>query len=203
MAYLIKTGIIIATCIAGGAHYLYSTSFAPSLTQVKYLEQTGVDSIKQIGFILDNFLLWAQNFGKAMIYRLNEYLRMLNYFGPFKYGYEVLAPIFLFTYAKICYQEDGIKIKFISKILVFLMALGIYFVTCFAMYLSWTGVGALTIEGVQGRYFIPLLMLCVLLFTSEKFDIGSEEKEKKHVVDISIISIMLSSMLITIVSYYY
>ena len=117
--------------------------------------------------------------------------------------HEFETAIFLFTYAKICYQEDGIKIKFISKILVFLMALGIYFVTCFAMYLSWTGVGALTIEGVQGRYFIPLLMLCVLLFTSEKFDIGSEEKEKKHVVDISIISIMLSSMLITIVSYYY
>ena len=36
-------------------------------------------------------------------------------------------------------------------------------VTAFALYLTWNAVGASAIEGIQGRYFAPLLVLFVPL----------------------------------------
>jgi uncharacterized membrane protein len=38
-------------------------------------------------------------------------------------------------------------------------------VTAFALYLTWNAVGASSIEGVQGRYFAPLLVLVIPLLT--------------------------------------
>jgi len=37
-------------------------------------------------------------------------------------------------------------------------------------YIAWTSVGQNTIEGVQGRYFIPVASLFFLLFYNKKID---------------------------------
>lgn len=67
------------------------------------------------------------------------------------------------------------------------------------MYLSWTGVGSTGIAGVQGRYFVPLLILASVLFTTEK----ACATEKNHIVDLTVIILMLSAMLISLGVYYY
>lgn len=199
-AYFVKSIILLGVVILGGAYYLYTTTFAPNLEHLEYLKQTGVDSTKQLEFIIGNFKMWLQIFGAALIYQANDYLKMFNYFGPIQYGYEILTPILIFMFAKICYQEDGIKLRIYEKICIFSMSIGIYIATCFAMYLSWTGVGAVNIEGVQGRYFIPLLVLCAFLFTSERKEVNNK---RIHIVDITAINVMLSSMLITLTAFYY
>ena len=49
-----------------------------------------------------------------------------------------------------------------QKIWNFLIVVGTALLIIGAMYISWTGVGAEVVEGVQGRYFIPLLPLLLL-----------------------------------------
>lgn len=198
-AYIIKSSIIISVCVIGGLYYLYTTNFAPNLEQLDYLKETGVNATKQLEYIKNNFVMWIRNFGESMIYQSNEYIRMFNIFGPFTYGYEILTPVSIFMFAKICCQENGIELKIYQKVLVFLMTFGIFFTTCFAMYLSWTGVGSTGIAGVQGRYFVPLLILASVLFTTEK----ACATEKNHIVDLTVIILMLSAMLISLGVYYY
>ena len=56
-----------------------------------------------------------------------------------------------------------------NTILTLLMIFGTAAVVRTSMYISYTAVGSNTIEGVQGRYFIPLFVpLCVCLFTKPK-----------------------------------
>lgn len=39
-----------------------------------------------------------------------------------------------------------------------------FFLICVSQYMTWTKAGALIIEGIQGRYFIPLLLPVMLVF---------------------------------------
>jgi uncharacterized membrane protein len=45
-----------------------------------------------------------------------------------------------------------------------LLLIGCAWLIIIAQYLSWTEVGAVLVDGVQGRYFIPLLPFLALLF---------------------------------------
>lgn len=54
------------------------------------------------------------------------------------------------------------------KLLYFLIAIGIIFVVMLAMALAWTPEGARCIEGVQGRYFIPIIFLFLIWLQNTK-----------------------------------
>ena len=72
-------------------------------------------------------------------------------------------------FAKICFQEQGINLRAYQKNLVFLMILGVYGLTCLALYISWTGVGETNIAGIQGRYFIAWVPIMMLALRTNKF----------------------------------
>ena len=55
-----------------------------------------------------------------------------------------------------------IKTPMLVRLGIYLVCVAIVIAVCFLLYLQWNAVGASTIEGVQGRYFLPLLpFLCV------------------------------------------
>ena len=62
-----------------------------------------------------------------------------------------------------CFIERN-KVAFDTKQKAFcmLIAIGTMILTITGLYLHWTGVGADLVEGVQGRYFIPVILLVVL-----------------------------------------
>ena len=71
---------------------------------------------------------------------------------------------------------------------------------CLALYLSWTGVGAANVIGVQGRYFIPCLAFSALIFTKEN---RVTRDEKKWAIDVVIMLLMESMMFFATINYYY
>lgn len=107
-------------------------------------------------------------------------------------------------------KEDNFDLRknVLTFISVFIGILGIFFI----MYLSWTpkilgfGVGAETITGVQGRYFIPFIPIGFLCFNNTiVLKHGLFRKLKKYVLEYSFvfaIGLLMVSSLTMILRYY-
>ena len=59
-------------------------------------------------------------------------------------------------------EKNTLEFKWKSKIWLLLIILAISLLINVAMYVSWTPVGANIVNGVQGRYFTPILILALL-----------------------------------------
>jgi len=71
-----------------------------------------------------------------------------------------------------------------------------------AMYLYFTGVGQSIILGVQGRYFIPGLILVAALFTARKKIITISDKNFKIIIASGLSLVMLVTLLTIVIRYY-
>jgi len=80
--------------------------------------------------------------------------------------------------------------------------LGLCLSNIIAMYLIFTPLGSSVIEGVQGRYFIPALILLVAIFTSRKKIIQLSEKQLSFMLGIGMV-IVLSMLLLRVFMRYY
>lgn len=197
---IIKCIAIIVVIFFGGTYYLYTTNFAPNLEHLPYLEGANVNSEEQLQYILDNTRIWMQKFGFSIINRVAECTDMLSEFGWLEYNYSILSVVMIFIFGKMCFRESGVIISRFSKFLILLMTLGIYCTTCLALYLTWTPVGADDVVGIQGRYFIPMLLLLILLFTSNK---DNRVKKESYIIDLTVINFMIGAMFIVTTARYY
>ena len=87
------------------------------------------------------------------------------------------------------------KPKYNSKynILIILEIVAIWLLICTALYLSYTPVGESSINGVQSRYFIPIMLLSSILFIFNK-----NKKEKVYLFELYFTMIMLIISLLLI-----
>lgn len=88
--------------------------------------------------------------------------------------------------------DNDIKQKFDKKQLIIIgfvvaMIIGLIFTS---LYVQWTAVGQTSIAGVQGRYFIPILPL-VMLLIGNNVKIGNKYKEKDIIKFMSITGIVI------------
>ena len=65
------------------------------------------------------------------------------------------------------------KIDNFDKFIYTLIALLTIMFICGGMLISWTTISSATIEGIQGRYFIPVMPIILILFTSKKISIDA------------------------------
>lgn len=65
-------------------------------------------------------------------------------------------------------NQKGIAIHFKEKVLMAMVLFSTMILISTMMYLTWTPVGGNIIEGIQGRYFIPVAPLFFLLFYNKK-----------------------------------
>lgn len=93
-------------------------------------------------------------------------------FGGFSYIgkvspniYYVVLLTLLLSYI-FCNDSEKLKIK--DKTIIIIFLLGIILLIWTALYLSFTPVGSNTIEGVQPRYFIPLIFPILMCFKTDK-----------------------------------
>lgn len=196
---VIKAVMIMGVIIVGMLHYCYTTTFAPVMEQIGYLKSMNINSGAQIQYILNNTEKWLYYFVLSAINQTWEYVLQLNTYGSLSYSYPILSLVMVYLFGRICTQEDGVDFSKIERILIILMICGIYGSTCLALYLAWTPVGNSGIQGVQGRYFIPMFMLLGL-------GLMMPQKTKNFInykTNILLMLIMTSSMIIiTAVKYY-
>jgi uncharacterized membrane protein len=85
----------------------------------------------------------------------------------------------------------------------------IFLLVCAFVYISWTVVGQNMIDGIQGRYFIPILpLLFLLLFKIKNFEgyknkifLGIQNNLNVIIISYTVIFLLIS-ILIFITSYY-
>lgn len=75
------------------------------------------------------------------------------------------------------------------KLLYFLISFGVIFIVMLAMALAWTPMGYEVIEGVQGRYYIPIIFLLLICLQNSKFYL------KKNIVKILLVVIPIMSVI--------
>ena len=194
-----KFFVILCSISCAVIYYWYISRFPSGQEHLIYLKESNVDSVEQIKYIIMNFPQWLCDFGISLIRGLYNHTRSLSTFGWLEYSIPFMSIITVTMFVKICVCEREIQINRINKVLIFLMVLGIYASTCLAMYLSWTPVGSSSIVGVQGRYFIPMLGLSVLLFMPTQ----SVMVRKKNIGDIMVIIGMNSALALTTAIKYY
>ena len=121
------------------------------------------------------------------------YIRgLVGYFGWFAYHInDVYIAVYFLLFWYICNGEASTlsnKNKLILFISVFISVFG-----CFlAMYLFSTNYKASYIEGVQGRYFIPLIIPFVISFMGKKEKKNVENKNIYYVINILLFQFIMS-----------
>lgn len=138
--------------------------------------QEGVNSAKQVHLILTHpiyyvnvlFSTYNQNFLYYYMTSLGQYL---GYFHIQLSDFYIFFYSIFIIYTFICENNKKKLIIDIKSKLLFVFIL----VTCIllistSLYVQWTSVGANLISGIQGRYFIPLIPLMLLLLNTKEID---------------------------------
>ncbi|MDD3137467.1 MAG: DUF2142 domain-containing protein [Lachnospiraceae bacterium] len=86
------------------------------------------------------------------------------------------------------YEGEMNKMKLVDKIWIGFLCFGSIVGICMSMLLAWTRESSLCIEGVQGRYFLPILPLLLLLFKNSRIVL------KKSIESILVMAIVVLQM---------
>lgn len=118
-----------------------------------------------------------------------EAICILGHYGTIAYGIEILYAIFIFsvTITDTYYKDKGVILSENRKldwkikcIIIIAISIIIAFIWT-ALYLSFNEVGSMDIVGVQGRYFLPILLPALLLFQGDHIK-NTMEKGKYQII---------------------
>lgn len=173
-SYLCKAIIIAGILLFGVGWYLIASKFYIPL-------KAGVNPTEQMALILSHPLFY----GKFLIYYVIKWLSdfpsqsIIGVMG----WLDTTLPLWVISSYKLVllavflFEEKVLKLPSFSKIVSFLILSATTILITLTMYLTWSGVGSDIIEGLQGRYFIPLLTLLFISCygdytkTSKKLDL--------------------------------
>ncbi len=94
-------------------------------------------------------------------------------------------------------ESDEVKMRITGKrkALYLLVSLGCFCFTVIGMWIVWTPLESITVEGVQGRYFLPFLPLLLLAFTTRKIKVDQSLSEVVPSVVILLDIIAITSLM--------
>lgn len=137
----------------------------------EYLTETGVNSEEQLKLMISN----PANYLKVLYndFRVHIDFYLLSCIGEymgwltitFPATYVILYVIILFL--SIFLEKNEHVLDKMDKIWMLILTIIIYLLIVTALYLEWTKVGAMTIAGVQGRYFLPIFILPLLCLSQK------------------------------------
>ena len=138
----------------------------------------GADPDEQLKYIIENPFSYVVIVYNSIVTYFDWYLGTMlgSSLGLF---YLSPSPIYiksniLLLLLLILFNND-VKIKKEVKILSLLIFCIVVMLIFTSLYLDWTVVGNSLVEGIQGRYFIPILFLFVLVLSSTNFKIKNTE----------------------------
>ena len=163
------------------------------------------DSKIQVLLALQNPILYIQNV--LYTFNLNGSNYLLSLFGAdLGWGeliklYSIVPYAFLGIYLFTAITDNELKDKFKRYQIVWisLVVLAIVGLIFTSLYVQWTTVGQTSIAGIQGRYFLPILPLVMLLLGSvvKVKSLYNEEKVTKFVgISILVLQIFTISQIL-------
>lgn len=149
------------------------TRVSSGISGLQAVDGTG-SNMTQMQYLMANPLAGVKVILSTLLVKTEEYLRQLNILGSLNYPLSLLviiAPCFLTAVGILDGQNDSGKLKIRQRILILstfaitaiAIMLGLYIADGYA-----NPVGSAIIGGVQGRYFIVLLILPFIALVSDK-----------------------------------
>lgn len=174
----IKTFVKKVSVVAGiaiGLYFLFEI-ITPDFSQAIDVREAKL-SAEQMAFVVHHPIEYVKIFLSTLVENRQYYLSTtIGTFGLIDTNlHSVLLSLYMILLPIIGICEvslDKIRIRVIDRIAVMICVASSVFGIFLAMYLYWTpmvdgyGVGATTITGVQGRYFIPVIPVIFLLFAN-------------------------------------
>ncbi|AGK97869.1 DUF2142 domain-containing protein [Clostridium pasteurianum] len=137
--------------ISGANHVLSTNSNASPKDQVIY--------------ILQHPILFIEIFARTITlngeFYLKSFIGILGWLDTKLPNYIIYSYVIVLIVASLINNENE-KINFKNRIILLLLFLSIGILVVTALYITYTLVGGSTVEGVQGRYFIPIALLLFL-----------------------------------------
>lgn len=191
-------GVLFVFGTAAGWYSLYSQISTPYVAD--FLKQ--VNPGQQVHSILGKPIRYGIVLMREVFTKLIEPNGIFQY-GPLSYGTMSLYALYAIYLFLITLNNTGkVTSKWWTKFGMMLVILGISGATVLALYLSWTPVGAEQVLGVQGRYFIGLFPLIILMGLGNKvFEPAKDILTTKAML--SIASLFLTTLLLSTFFEYY
>ncbi len=192
------TGVVFA-----GITYAFSMQFP-----LVFFDIPGADSAGQISWILHNIPSFVYVIVKWTIthsyYFFTDLGNSLGMAGNIGKGYGMLLWIFLFYMSFLDSRKENnlsSQQNTVYKIWSSVVILGIVTLILTALYISFTAVSAGEIKGVQGRYFLPLMPLFLMLFHSNKIQIGYDENKLNFIAELAMLFVNMPALLLILKQY--
>ena len=181
-------------------------------------QELNIDTVLQLKFMFSSVKYFTAVMGDILSktwYVFKDLFRFCDWQGKYGvYQSSILALIFLVYYGIISFLYPiKYKISRNKRLFAVLVFLVIYIALFLIQYLTWTPVGSLRIQGVQGRYFIPLLILLPFILNINSENTRYGERIRKHITKerldninlltyIVIIGLLSCLQILTVVLYY-
>ncbi|MEG1432597.1 DUF2142 domain-containing protein [Eubacterium sp.] len=134
---------------------------------------TGLSSVADTGFSIEYIFTHKKQIIAMFLRTIHSYFdfyfysTISNYFGwlniiipqIFTTGYFLLL-----IFSLIAYDQNQLILDYKGKVLFALICLMLFLFIEFGLLIDWTDINSVVIQGVQGRYFIPMLPLLFLIF---------------------------------------
>ncbi len=199
-------GIVLwQTAGAGGTSALSGTN----------VNDQGASRVLQTQWILQNPGAAFSVYSKTIVGQMGDQLLQLFNIGQLSYSvFNIFSLIYFgflalvaLAYTRYEYRPEriagNVAVPLWSRALLLLAILGTVLLTYVALHLMWTPVGADTILGVQGRYFIPLFVLLPFIGQNAWPLVGRETYERGR-LNIQFVAVLIAAvtLLTTLLKYY-
>lgn len=133
---------------------------------------------------------------------LNQFIGVLGWLDTHLPGIVLISYEAMLMFIALIDSRSNVIILFKDKLNIFAVWLSSIFIIYLLTYLSWTPVGKEIIEGIQGRYFIPVAPLLFLLFYNRSLSLNiPSNKFGLVIVSYSLFALVVS--FVVIVKRYY
>jgi uncharacterized membrane protein len=131
------------------------------------IDTSSINPTEQLKFIIHSPIAWLRAFSLTMINNSFDYYNQFNLLNGTHtsigvFGIIQFAGVLLFSWS----ENEILQVKITSWHRIysfFIIIITSMFVTL-PLYLYWTPIGASGINGLQGRYFLPVMILALIVF---------------------------------------
>lgn len=168
--YLLIFSCLFAVCLFAEAVW----SFLVKAIYLPYRIDIPINPEQQLAFIINHPLkfitLAARNYIFSLGYYLKTFFGQLTWFDLYVPTYLIVFIYLVIVGAALLDKDSKKTISKINKFIFLSIITGTAFIISALLYMSWSPIGGDFVEGIQGRYFIPVAPLIFLLFYQHKLN---------------------------------
>lgn len=171
----VKITAVIVSCLIClavlGGNYIYNNKLITDIEE-DYVIKNNLDAKQQINYLMEKPIRVQQVFMKTMELYGQFYIEScisspLGWLNIPINQINTITFVFILLFS-IVIENNKVSFNIKERIWTLFITIGIVFLVVIGLYITWTPVGAEAAVGVQGRYFIPIILPLLLCFSPKE-----------------------------------